>query len=190
MIHKILCRSLHSAGGEWCGLVSTRPAWMHTAACGRASSGPLVFSCISSGPSHLTKDAHKLLQPLFCKYACSLETFLGKRQRRSYRSEKFFRPFDVDTNVPHDTVIYTYRNDNLFRVMSIFGVVMIVFWSQLAWFMHGIFAQMKDERAQKMFMGDTWHGKVNAVMAKYKNPISVMCLALGESHCQTQVTFS
>lgn len=98
----------------------------------------------------------------------------GATSKRFRRDDDYFRPFDIDTNVQKDTLIYTFKNDRHYFYLGLFGVVMIVFWSQLAYQAYLSFYG-KDNASEKKVPSST----MGAIESKLKRIIPLMFLAFG-----------
>ena len=87
--------------------------------------------------------------------------------------------FEVDSNVAQDVIVYTYKNDRLYRLLTIFGIVQFFFWLNLAGFCYSDLPKVS-ARQQSQGVGDDniWMRIITA-MEQYKYRIAVVCLALG-----------
>jgi len=86
----------------------------------------------------------------------------------------------VDANVSKDVLIFTYENSQLFRWMTIFGIVQCLFWANLAYFCYSSLSGLQEVFARsEQQQRSGWWTTVIQVQHKYKDRIAVACLAMG-----------
>ncbi|CAH1791149.1 unnamed protein product [Owenia fusiformis] len=87
-------------------------------------------------------------------------------------------PFEVDSNVSRDVLLFTFRNDKHFKMMTVFGVVNFVVWTYI-----GIFAfrMLKDAPVTPPKKGESlpWYQRINLGSNTYRNGITLICFAMG-----------
>ena len=90
------------------------------------------------------------------------------------------KPFDVDSNLPHDVIVYTYKNDRFYKMLTIFGIIQFFFWLHLAGFCYRTLGSGSTTEKAEELLGKTnsWANIIGAV-EQYRYRIAVVCLLLG-----------
>jgi hypothetical protein len=85
-------------------------------------------------------------------------------------------PYEVEANVKSDTLLYSYSNDQLFRMVTLFGIVQFIFWGNLAFF---CYSGLNNVKTQEPSETDNWWSRVLDLQAKYKYRMTAACMAVG-----------
>ena len=98
---------------------------------------------------------------------------------RNYKTHKKTLPFEVDSKVSKDTLLFTYRNDRFHRILGWFGIAQFAFWGYLAQFSYSTLRDAPREEGE-----DTedlpWWRRINLGENKYRYGLTFMSLSLGE----------
>ena len=89
------------------------------------------------------------------------------------------RPFDMDSNIAKDTLVFSSYNDRFYMMMSVFGVVQALFWMNMASFTYSVGKQYKEVMSSKGKSLSWWEQVMNFVG---HNPLKVpiMCMIMGK----------
>ena len=91
-------------------------------------------------------------------------------------------PWEIDTNVVKDVVLYNHENRRFHRLLNFFGLAQFTFWICLAEFSMSTLKDLpvKKEELEKA-QDVAWFRKINLGDSKFRNSVSVLCFAVGES---------
>ncbi|XP_059613385.1 transmembrane protein 223 [Phlebotomus argentipes] len=89
------------------------------------------------------------------------------------------RPYDLNTNVAKDVIIFKYENPKFFRYLNIFAVGQFFFWNYLS---HFAFTTLRDAPVDRNTSEDLpfWR-RVNLGDNKFRNTLTVLCFGIGWS---------
>lgn len=95
-------------------------------------------------------------------------------------SRKKALPFEVDMgSISKDVLVYSYKNERFYKLLTYFGCAQFAFWAYLALFS---FQTLRDAPEESLTEENTtWWRRVAATETKYKNGISILCFAFGEA---------
>nr|CAG4645960.1 EOG090X0JX7 [Lynceus sp. MCZ IZ 141354] len=85
-------------------------------------------------------------------------------------------PWEVETNLQHDVILFRYENPKLMRVLNYFAISQFLFWIYLVEFTHSITKDAPVETAKKDI---SWFKKLALFQNKYKNGIMFLFTAIG-----------
>lgn len=69
------------------------------------------------------------------------------------------KPYEVNTNLPKDVILYKYENPKYFRRLNIFGISQLLFWGYLS---HFVYTGLRDVPVIKMDINDPpWWRRIN-----------------------------
>ncbi|KAK7504196.1 hypothetical protein BaRGS_00004500 [Batillaria attramentaria] len=109
------------------------------------------------------------------KWGITSDSFL-QAPRRHIASKKRL-PFEVNTAVEKDVLVYSHANDRFYKLLTYFGCAQFAFWAYLGLFS---FQTLRDEPEEQLDTTEqSWWRKVASKESKYKNGISVLCFCFG-----------
>ena len=127
---------------------------------------------------------------LFNSQQCSIRQFSSSVRNFSYRNLKpeivkpNNRPYEVNTKVSQDVLVYQFENPRFFKLMSIFGFGQCVFWTYLMGFTYTNLRDVSPEEESKMLGLDEgslpWWRKINLGSNMYRNGLSSLCFIFGK----------
>eukprot|EP00099_Drosophila_melanogaster_P008176 NP_001260872.1 uncharacterized protein Dmel_CG12935, isoform B [Drosophila melanogaster] len=86
-------------------------------------------------------------------------------------------PFDVNTSVPKDIILFKYENPRFYQMLNFFGVCQFVFWTYLS---HFAFTTLKDAPVvEKPGEELKWFQRINLGDNKYRNGITACSFLIG-----------
>ena len=109
-------------------------------------------------------------------------TKLPSIRQQTVRNFAETRPYDVNTNVAKDVILFKYENQRFFRILNIFGISQFIFWTYISAF---AYTTLKDAPVAETKPGEpepAWYQKVNLGDNKYRNGITIISFLLGKSH--------
>ncbi|EDW73825.1 uncharacterized protein Dwil_GK19663 [Drosophila willistoni] len=87
------------------------------------------------------------------------------------------KPFEINTNVPKDVILFKYENPKFYNMLNFFGVCQFVFWTYLS---HFAFTTLKDAPVvEKEGEELKWFQRINLGENKYKNGITICSFLIG-----------
>ena len=93
------------------------------------------------------------------------------------------KPFDMDSNLPRDVIVYTYQSDRFYKMLTIFGIIQFFFWIHLAGFCYRTLGSgSTTEKAEELLGKDNSWANVIGAVEQYRYRIAVVCLLLGNQH--------
>ena len=100
----------------------------------------------------------------------------------SFRKLSTKAPWEVETNVVKDVVLYSYENARFHKILNLFAITQFIFWIYLAEFS---MSTLKDAPTDKQETSENdqdkpWYRKVNLGENKFRTGITTMCIAVGE----------
>ncbi|KAK6182302.1 hypothetical protein SNE40_010015 [Patella caerulea] len=102
----------------------------------------------------------------------------GYRKILSYYTTKPTRPYEINSNVPKNVLIYSNENKTFLKFVPYFGIGQFVFWGYLALFVYQNFKE--DKSPSKIEVpADSWISVINAFQMHYKNALSVLFFSIG-----------
>ena len=90
-------------------------------------------------------------------------------------------PFEVNSNVPRDTLVYQYKNDRFFKFITVFGLVQWIFWLNLASLSYTGNPTISEDELKKTLDDSTILGKMVIYQSRYKYKVATVCMVVGES---------
>ena len=139
------------------------------------------LSATVNGPQNVPAFSAILRNRLFSRLLISS---LNKSQAKRYVHQTFFvqakskLPFEVDSNVRRDTLIFSYRNDTLFKMITLFGITQFFFWIYMAFVTDMILKEINIEEMKKQ--STTFSHTVIILLKDYSTKLSGACILLGE----------
>lgn len=95
-------------------------------------------------------------------------------------------PYETDTNVAKDTLMYINDSSKYYKILSFFGVAQLAFWVYLAFFCHNNLkdapAKVSEKKKTSEEASVSWWQKLNLGENKYRNGLTTICLIGGECH--------
>lgn len=86
------------------------------------------------------------------------------------------KAFDINTNVSKDVILFKYENPKFFKMLNIFALCQLFFWTYLS---HFAFTTLKDAPAIQGEHDAPWYRRINLGENKYRNTITVFCFLIG-----------
>ncbi|XP_068146482.1 transmembrane protein 223 [Drosophila tropicalis] len=87
------------------------------------------------------------------------------------------KPFEINTNVPKDVILFKYENPKFYNMLNFFGICQFVFWTYLS---HFAFTTLKDAPVvEKEGEELKWFQRINLGENKYKNGITICSFLIG-----------
>lgn len=87
-------------------------------------------------------------------------------------SSKKVHPFEINSSVQKDVLVYSQKNDRFYKMLTYFGCAQFAFWAYLGLFS---FQTLRDQ-PETSESSQSWWRRVAAKETKYKNGISVFVL--------------
>lgn len=89
------------------------------------------------------------------------------------------RPFDINTNVVKDVILFKHDNPRYYKMMNIFALTQFIFWSYLSILS---FTTLRDAPVEKPADGKTqpWYERINLGENKYRNGITITTFLIGK----------
>ncbi|XP_046736628.1 transmembrane protein 223 [Diprion similis] len=95
-------------------------------------------------------------------------------QAREVQTKK---PYEIPTNLSADTILYKNENRKLFKLLNIFGISQLIFWSYLA---HFIYTMLKDVPISKSEVEELpWWRTINFGEKKMRTALSICTFLIG-----------
>lgn len=114
-------------------------------------------------------------QKIYHVYSGRLQSQVNFIIKKSFSANLKARlPFEVDTNITRDVLIFSNKNDRFYKLLTYFGCAQFAFWSYLALFS---FQTLKDAPEEQN--ATSWWRRIASKEGKYKNGISLLCFAFG-----------
>lgn len=90
------------------------------------------------------------------------------------------RPFDVNTNIVKDVILFKHENPRYYKTMNIFAISQFIFWSYLSVLS---FTTLRDAPVEPPADGKTqpWYERINLGENKYRNGITITTFLIGKS---------
>ena len=85
-------------------------------------------------------------------------------------------PFEVDGNVRRDTLIFSFRNDTLFRMITFFGITQFFFWVYMGFVTDVTLKRFNIDEKE----ATTFSHTILRVLKDYSSKLSGACILLGE----------
>uniref|UniRef100_A0A1B0DQB3 Uncharacterized protein n=1 Tax=Phlebotomus papatasi TaxID=29031 RepID=A0A1B0DQB3_PHLPP len=87
------------------------------------------------------------------------------------------RPYDLNTNVAKDVIIFKYDNPKFFRYLNIFALCQFFFWNYLS---HFAFTTLRDAPVDRNTSEDLpfWR-RLNLGDNKYRYTLTILCFSIG-----------
>ncbi|XP_055688466.1 transmembrane protein 223 [Lutzomyia longipalpis] len=87
------------------------------------------------------------------------------------------RPYEINTNVAKDVIIFKYENPKFFRYLNIFAICQFFFWNYLS---HFSYTTLRDAPVDRNTSEDLpfWR-RLNLGDNKYRNTLTVLCFSIG-----------
>lgn len=138
-----------------------------------------MFRWSSSRHSALSSISSKLWtsSPGITRSVLHLKHCKSLQLRSSSSSLKPRLPFEIDTNVQNDVLVYSLKSDRFFKMLKYFGCIQFAFWAYLGLFS---FQNLRDAPEDTTAINSSWWRRIAAKESKYKNGISVLCFGLGK----------
>lgn len=114
-----------------------------------------------------------------CLMACSRMQAFHMGQPLGRTTTKMILPFEADAKVKADTIVYSYSNDRLFRLVTFFGIAQFVFWCNLALFAYSSLDAYDASKKKGIFKNDSLWGQILDFQSKYRYKMAVVCMILG-----------
>lgn len=102
---------------------------------------------------------------------------------KSYNLDRLFSSrgnlkinFDKQTNISRNVLIFSYENDNLYRMISVFGMVQFIFWGNLALFV----ATSKRVEIPNKGNQSRWLSLVSELQSNYSSSLAFGSVVIGE----------
>lgn len=88
-------------------------------------------------------------------------------------------PFDVNTTLPKDIILFKYENPRFYNMLNFFGVCQFVFWTYLS---HFAFTTLKDAPVVENPDEELkWYQRINLGDNKYRNGITICSFLIGKT---------
>lgn len=109
---------------------------------------------------------------------CSQSPVFNSKADAALIKNRSTRPFDTNTNVVKDVILFKYENPKFFKYMNIFGISQLLFWTYLA---HFAFTTLKDAPVNTSSNTEpAWYEKINLGENKYRNTITILSFLIGK----------
>lgn len=91
-------------------------------------------------------------------------------------------PWEVNTNVAKDVVLYSYENSRFHKYLNIFAITQFGFWVYLAEFSMNTLKDAPVKVEETAIAGEKlpWYRKINMGENKFRRGITTMCIAVGQ----------
>ena len=132
------------------------------------------------------KLVHKSLSlPQFCQLDTSrtvtqqnsLVKYIFSSSARHYAKQASKLSFEKEAAVIRDVTVFSYSNERFFKMMSVFGVVQIFFWWNMASFATADLSKLQD--AMKKEKSNSIWSSIYDFQTRNKYRIAASCAALG-----------
>lgn len=87
------------------------------------------------------------------------------------------KPLDINANVLNDTVIYSFKNDRFFKMMTIFGITQFLFWLNIASFTYT--AAEEYQTVETPFTEKKMWEQIMVHVKQHKTKVPIMCCIMG-----------
>jgi len=155
-----------------------------------------TYSGLNEHRTKVYKDGHTLLTSIGPRNT-KMNTFQFSQLptphligTRTFATQSKKLPFEVDTNVVQDVVLFKYENPRFFKMIILFGISQFVFWMYLAHFAYTCLRDITQSEARKLGLpvevdqddgnpDKPWWRKINLGENKYRNGITILCTVVG-----------
>ena len=87
--------------------------------------------------------------------------------------------FEMERPITEEVLVYSYKKDRFYKLMTVFGIGQFVFWIQLAHFSKTSLGDL-DKAAEELGQGrQPWWMKYTIAGSAYKNSIALLSLTFG-----------
>lgn len=132
-----------------------------------------------SGISSKCRDFRQIFQLRSCFTFSSKTNNLHCIQTiRNYAKSRL--PFEADTNVSKDVLLFSHPNDTFYKMLSFFGVVQFLFWSYLARFSYKTLRDTPNTGGEVKLTDIRSWKNINLGSNMYRNGIVLLCMSVGE----------
>ena len=166
MLSRLLGPTLHTAK-SWCPLLQIS----------KSSHRTFVTTYSSSVYGNRTALLQSFKEFNFFKTFVSVRWFSTTCRRTA---KKPARSWDVDGTVSKDTLVYSYKNDRYYRLITIFGITQLLFWGNLAVFSYSGLSKIDEQALKGTADSNSFWGQVMEYQVKYRYRIAVACVAVGK----------
>ncbi|XP_071451153.1 transmembrane protein 223 [Hetaerina americana] len=103
-------------------------------------------------------------------------SFMNNRQASKLRLHTQNSPYDVNTKVSKDVILFKYENPRFFRILNAFALCQFFFWSYLS---HFCFTKLRDAPVERNAEDQPFWRRINLGENKFKNSLAVFCFIIG-----------
>ena len=112
---------------------------------------------------------------------CTLKSFPQVRQNRHATTKGSPTTSNPKSgSLEQNVLVYSYRNDKFFKLLTVFGGIQLVFWTNLAYFVYTMpFSRLGPQSESERESSNSFTSMVNRWLAQHHYRIATGCLALG-----------
>lgn len=155
------------------GSLQYKPVELMTASTCLTRTKPLSYSCFNS-LSRLV-NGWTLPQIVIYNRRNLHQSIVRNAARKSYPL-----PFEANTKVKSDTLIFSLHNDRFFKLISIFGIIQFFFWANMATFTYSGFGQLQDKIKEKDVKTSSFFTSVLDMQVRHNYKMAATCVTVGK----------
>lgn len=144
-----------------------------------------MCSCNHGNRSALSWLQYRTLQTLTNKasllrgniFSAELSKSSDKFKNVLYR-RKHQLPYEMDSNIKTDIVVFLYQNDKYYKMLTVFGIIQFFFWLNIASFAYSALDRIDSKDMAAAYPTNTVLGKVASFQTEHKTGIAGTCLVV------------